>query len=195
MPDPTERPLSLREWVVLCIVCEGPTHGFALGKLFSRGGSLGRVWQVSRLAVYGALRRLEQRGMVQWAGEQRTNLGPDRSLVTATRAGRKAAREWLRKPVAHGRDVRSELLMKLALLDRAGADPRQLLRDQRAEFAPLAAVLADRVQVTTGMEHTLALWRREAMSATMQFLDEAAGQAELASTPDLGRSSSIPCVT
>jgi hypothetical protein len=27
---------------------------------------------------------------------------------------------WLRTPVAHGRDVRSELMIKLALLDRAG---------------------------------------------------------------------------
>jgi PadR family transcriptional regulator AphA len=187
MPDPSERPLSLREWVVLCVVCEGPTHGFALGKLFPRDGSLGRVWQVPRLAIYGALRRLERRGLVQWAGEQRTNLGPDRSLVTATRAGRREAKAWLRTPVAHGRDVRSELLMKLALLDRAGADPRELLRDQRAQFAPLATVLADRVQAASGMEHALALWRHETMSATMQLLDEAAGQAEPASTPELGR--------
>lgn len=32
-----------------------------------------------------------------------------------------------------------------------------LLREQRAEFAPLAAALANRVDATTGIEHTLAL--------------------------------------
>lgn len=67
----------------------------------------------------------------------------------------------------HGRNVRSELMMKLALLDRAGGGPRDLLRKQRAQFGPLAAALADRVQATTGIEHELALWRHRATSATM----------------------------
>jgi hypothetical protein len=35
-----------------------------------------------------------------------------------------------------------------------------LLREQRAEFAPLAAALANWVAATTGIEHTLALWRQ-----------------------------------
>ena len=117
--------------------------------------------------------RLEWLGLVQMAGEQRTSQGPARSLVEATRAGRTAARGWLHTPIAHGRDVRSELMIKLALLERAGDDPRQLLGEQRAKLGPLAAALADRVHATAGIEHTLALWRHKAMSATMQFLDDA----------------------
>jgi len=62
--------------------------------------------------------------------------------------------------------------MKLALLDRAGADPRGLLNAEVAEFAPRAAALADRVHTTTGTDHTLALWRHQAMSATIQFLND-----------------------
>ncbi len=80
----------------------------------------------------------------------------------------------------HGRDVRSELLIKLALLERAGGDPCELLRKQHATFAALAAALADRVHASTGTEHTLALWRHKAMSATMQFLADVTRQAELA---------------
>jgi imidazolonepropionase-like amidohydrolase len=72
--------------------------------------------------------------------------------------------------------------MKLALLDRAGADPQGLLNAQVAEFAPLAAALDDRVNVTTGTDHTPALWRHQAMSATIQFLNDAALQAELTLT-------------
>ena len=159
MPEPGEQQLLLSDWLVLCVVCEQPTHGYAVARLFSHGGSLGRVWQVSRLAVYGAMRRLERLGLVQMAGQQHTSQGPARSLVKATRAGQTAAKRWLRTPVMHGRDVRSQLMIKLALLDRAGDDPRQLLREQRAEFGPLAAALADRVHATTGTEHTLALWR------------------------------------
>jgi hypothetical protein len=71
-------------------------------------------------------------------------------------------------------------MIKLALLDRAGEDPRDLLREQRAQFSPLAAELAGQVHATTGTEHTLALWRHEVMSAIMQFLDEAAQLAEVA---------------
>lgn len=174
MPGPGERPLSLKEWLVLCLVCEEPTYGFAIAGLLSRNGSLGQVCQVSKPAIYRALLRLEQLDLVQMAGEQQTHTGPARSLVKATRAGRSAARAWLRKPVARGRDVRVELMLKLALLDRAGDDPTDLLKQQRAEFGPLAAVLADRVHATTGIEHTVALWRHESMSATIQFLDEMA---------------------
>jgi len=177
VPDPGEQQLLLSDWLVLCVVCEKPTHGYVMAGLFSRGGSLGRIWQVSKLAVYAAMRRLEQLGLVQLAGVEHTSRGPARSLVKATRAGQAAAGEWLCTPVAHGRDVRSELMMKLALLDRGGGDPRELLRRQRAEFGPLVEALADRVHATTGTEHTVALWRHKAMSAIMQFLDNGTRQA------------------
>jgi DNA-binding PadR family transcriptional regulator len=176
VPDPGERQLSLFDWLALCVICEQPTYGFAIAGLFSHEGSLGRVWQVSKPAVYAAMARLERLGLVQMAREQHTSQGPTRSLVKATRAGRTAATGWLYKPVAHGRDVRSELMIKLALLERAGADPSDLLREQRAQFGPLAAALADQVHTTTGIEHTLALWRRRAMSAIMQFPDDAIRQ-------------------
>lgn len=169
------RPLSLPEWLVLCIVCERPTPGPAVTRLLSHHGSLGRIWHVSPPAIDRAMRRLTRLGFVQMA-RQHTGRGPDRWLVTATRTGHRAARGWLRKPVTHGGDVRPELMLKLALLDRIGRDPRDLLREQRAEFAPLAAALASQVDATTGTEHTLALWRHKTMSATMQFLDDAARQ-------------------
>jgi DNA-binding PadR family transcriptional regulator len=182
MPDPGARQLRLSDWLVLCVVCEEPTHGFAVAGLFSREGSLGRVWQVSKPAVYATTRRLERLGLVQLAGEQHTSQGPARSLAKATPAGQTAAAKWLRTPVMHGRDVRSELMIKLALLARAGGDPCELLREQHAMFDPLAAALADRVHATTGTEHTLALWRHKAISATMQFLADMTRQTELTLT-------------
>jgi len=176
----SDRPLSLPEWLVLCLVCEQPTYGFAVAGLLTRAGRLGRIWPVSKPAIYRAVLRLERLGLVQVNGQQHASPGPERLLVTATRPGCTAAKGWLRQPVTHGRDVQPELMLKLALLDRAGSDPRELLTGQRAEFGPLAAALASRVEATTGFDHTLALWRHQAMSATMQFLDEAAQQAEMA---------------
>jgi PadR family transcriptional regulator AphA len=180
MPYRSDRPLSLPEWLVLCLVCEQPTYGFAVAGLLSRDGRLGRIWHVSKPAIYRAMLRLERLGLVQVAGQQHTSQGPDRLLVTATQPGRRAAKGWLRQPVIHARDVQPELLLKLALLDRAGGDPRGLLREQRAEFGALAAALASQVEASTGFEYTLALWRHQAMSAAIQFLDEATQQAELA---------------
>jgi len=180
MRYPSDRPLSLPEWLVLCLVCEQPTYGFAVAGLLSPQGRLGRIWHVPKPAIYQAVLRLERLGLVQVAGQQLTSQGPDRLLVTATQPGCRAARWWLRAPVRHGREVQPELMLKLALLDRAGSDPRELLSEQRAEFGPLAAALASQVEATTGIEHTLALWRHQAMSATLQFLDDVAQQAELA---------------
>ena len=78
----------------------------------------------------------------------------------------------------HARDVRSELMVKLALLDRAGSDSRALVLAQLARLLPVAAALDDQLRATTGFEHTLVLWRHKAMTATMRFLqDLTAGHA------------------
>jgi DNA-binding PadR family transcriptional regulator len=170
MPGPGVPKLSLSEWLVLCLIREKPTHGFAIATLLGSGGPLGQVWRVPKPVIYRAIQRLERLGLVQSAGEEHTGQGPVRSLTQVTAAGRRAAADWLRRPVAHARDVRSELLVKLALLDRAGADPQTLLLAQRAQLAPIVTALDDRLKSAEGFEHTLALWRHETMAATMRFL-------------------------
>ncbi len=171
MTEPGERSLSLAEWLVLCLVREEPRHGFALARLLASSGSLGRVWRVPKPVIYRALQRLEQLGLVWTAEQQPSSQGPVRSLIEATPAGRDAAARWLTRPAEHTRDVRSELLVKLALLDRAGADPGPLLEAQREHLAPVAEALHDRLGEAEGFDRTLALWRYETVSATVRFLD------------------------
>ena len=171
--------LSLAEWLVLCLVREQPTYGLVLVGLLGRGGSLGRIWYVPKATVYLALQRLERQGLIRTTGEQRTSQGPVRSLYQATPAGEAAAAAWLGTPVQHPRDVRSELMVKLALLDRSRTDSRDLLRAQLARLLPVAAALEDRLRATTGFEHTLVLWRHEAMTATLRFLQALAAQDEV----------------
>jgi hypothetical protein len=77
--------------------------------------------------------------------------------------------------VDHPRDIRSELLVKLALRDRIGTDNSDLLRRQHAQLAPISAALTDRLRAATCLQRTLALWRSESLSATLRFL-EATGQ-------------------
>jgi PadR family transcriptional regulator AphA len=167
--------LSLSEWAVLCLVCEHETYGLAVVALLARNGDLGQIWYVPKAMVYRALERLEQFGYTCAIGQEPSSHGPLKSLCQATPAGRRAASAWLDRPVDHPRDVRTELLIKLALRDRIGADASELLRQQHAQLAPIAVVLSDRLRSATGLQHTLALWRSESISATLRFL-EAKGQ-------------------
>jgi DNA-binding PadR family transcriptional regulator len=168
-----ERRLSLAEWLVLCLVREEPTYGLVVAGLLDYNGSLGRVWYVPKGTVYRAVQRLEVLGLIRTAGRQRASQGgPDRSLLKATPAGRAAAQAWLSTPVEHARDVRSELLVKLALLDRAGSDSRALVQAQLTRLLPAAAALDDQLSATTGFEHTLVLWRHGALTATVRFLQD-----------------------
>jgi DNA-binding PadR family transcriptional regulator len=166
--------LSLAEWVVLCLVCEQPTHGWAVAALLARDSDLGQIWQIQKSMVYRAMDRLEQLGYVRMIGKEPSSHGPVKSLSRATPAGERAAEGWLGRPVEHPRDVRSELLIKLALRERIGADSSELLRRQHAQLAPIAAVLRERLDHATGVQHTLALWRSESISATLHFLEATA---------------------
>src|SRR5580658_1550460 len=163
--------LPLHEWIVLSLVREGPTHGSALVSLLSQDGELGRIWHVYKAAVYRGLDRLTDLGLIVSAGEEPSRQGPIRYLVKITSAGRAAAGSWLHRPVQHTRDIRSELLVKLALLHRSGTDPHELLAAQRALLIPIADALGERAASAAGFDRTLVLWRYETASATVRFLD------------------------
>jgi PadR family transcriptional regulator AphA len=171
MLQPPGRGLPLAAGLVLCLINEGPTHGFAIAHLLARDGSLGRVWHVDKPVIYRAAQRLEHLGLITVSDKQPSRRGAALSRLQITPDGRHAAEVWLRQPVGHPRDIRSELLVKLALLDRAGVDPRELLQAQRGQLAPIADALASRMHTTTGHDHALALWRHESVSATLRFLD------------------------
>jgi DNA-binding PadR family transcriptional regulator len=162
-------PLSLAEWVVLAVVGERPTHGFPIAQLTADSGDLGRVWHVPRPVVYRSLTRLANAGLIGENGNE-SGRGPQRTIYAITPAGREAVRCWLETPVEHVRDVRSHLLMKLALLYRAGADPAGLLQRQRDVLAPIALAMAAERPATAGFEATLVAWRRASAAAAISFL-------------------------
>lgn len=172
--------LSLAEWLVLCLISEAPSHGFALARTLSEDGELGKIWRVPKPVIYRALQRLETVGLVETVELQPSSEGPVRSLVDITQAGRYAGAAWLATPARHNRDIRSELLMKLALLDRAGADPSTLLAAQRAQLEPIADALQAALTRTTGFDRTIILWRWQTVAATLRFVDDALREATTA---------------
>jgi DNA-binding PadR family transcriptional regulator len=168
--------LSLAEWVVLAVICERPTHGFAIGQITAPDGELGRIWQIPRPLVYRAIGRLEEAGLIA-ADAVEPGRGPQRTIYRAAGPGKRAAARWLDTPVQHVRDVRSQLLLKLALLDRVGRDSTDLLRRQRSLLEPIAqAMAADRPE-QTGFDAILLAWRRATAAATLSFLDDVTSAA------------------
>jgi DNA-binding PadR family transcriptional regulator len=163
--------MSPGEWAVLGLIAERPRHGFAVRKALGPDGEVGRVWSLPGPLVYRALTTLQARGLAEVVGAERSDVGPQRTLVTATHAGRDALLVWLREPVEHLRDFRSLFMLKLALLDRAGQPPGALLAAQRERVEPIVAALEELARTSAGFDRTLATWRLESARAAVRFLD------------------------
>jgi PadR family transcriptional regulator AphA len=163
--------LSLPEWTVLAVVDEHPTHGFAIAQLTASGGELGRIWHIPRPVIYRSIGRLLDLGLLAPEAVE-SGRGPQRTLYSVTPAGHEAVRHWLDTPVAHIREVRSHLLLKLALLDRAGGDASGLLVRQKAALEPIAQAILAEQPGSHSFDATLLAWRRATTCATMSFLEE-----------------------
>lgn len=167
--------LTLPEWLVLAILAQQPAHGFAVAQQTAPSGDLGRVWQIPKAVVYRSIGRLLEAGLITPEGVE-PGLGPQRTVYAVTPEGQERAREWLRTPVAHVREIRSQFLLKLALLDRAGEDPGDLLRRQRAALEPIARAIEARQEECGGFDAVLLAWRRSTVQAALDFLDAIGGR-------------------
>jgi PadR family transcriptional regulator AphA len=163
--------LTTGEWAVLSLVDEGPTHGFAVARAMAPGGEVGRVWAMRRPLVYRTLEQLEGRELTRVAGSEASATGPPRTLIESTEAGARMVGEWLREPVEHLRDARSELMLKLLFLDRRSADPAPLLSAQREWLVVREDELRAGMEEAEGFARTLALWRAENAAAAIRFVD------------------------
>ena len=169
--------MALAEWTVLVLLSQRPAHGFAVSQLTAPDGELGRIWRIPRPVVYRAIGRLLDAGFITPESVE-PGLGPQRTIYTVTPQGREAAEEWLHTPVEHVREIRSQLLIKLALLHRAGRDPAGLLARQRAVLDPIAQAVQAQQGRLDGFDAILLAWRRATAAAAIGFLDEIAAKTE-----------------
>lgn len=162
-------PLLLGEWACLGILYPAPSHGFAVAARLKPEGDVGRVWSLSRALTYRSIDQLTSRGYVRAVGEEPGIAGGNRTILAVTRAGRARLRTWLRTPVPHLRDLRSELLLKLVLCDLCDIDRGALLAAQRKMAVAMCAAID--AQAAEAPDDVVALWRSEACHAALRFLD------------------------
>ena len=162
--------LSPGEWAVLGAFAEGPTHGFAIAQLLAPEGELGRVWTLPRPVVYQVIQKLLKLGLIQPRGTESSDRGPLRTVIGVTPAGRSAVRRWLKEPVDHVRDIRSLLLLKLALIDRQGGDPAALIEAQIDKVRSQLDSLTKSRRATDGFDRVILEWRIASSRATLDFL-------------------------
>jgi len=159
---------SFAEHVCLVLVSQGVGHGWALGTVLAPDGEIGRIWSLTRPLTYRAIDGLVDKGLVSRRGRS-AGLGRDRVVIALTPAGRREATRWLDTPVLHLREVRTELLVKLALRERVGLDNEPLLNAQQELFEPVIETLTS----THDTDDVVAVWRRESARAVRRFLDQA----------------------
>lgn len=160
--------LSLNEWAVLGVLVDRPRHGYDIAAELRPGSAVGDVWRLQRPVVYRGLERLEALGLVEVRGTEPGAAGGPRTIYGPTRRGHAAVRSWLVTPVAHLRDVRSALLLKLVLLDRLERDRGPLVQAQRTAFADQLRELAVRPR----RRDVISTWRHHSAQAVDAFLGE-----------------------
>jgi DNA-binding PadR family transcriptional regulator len=156
---------------VLALLCERPSHGWALAAQLSPHGELGSVWTMGRPLVYRSLEILGERGLIEASGHERGARGPNRTIFRATRTGRDVLRRWLEQPVDRVRDVRSLLLLKLVFAERLGIDARPMLAAEHDAITTSIAALEARMRLSVGTEEILLRFRLESTRAVQRFVE------------------------
>jgi DNA-binding PadR family transcriptional regulator len=167
MAAPAHSDLSLAEAVCLALVVREPTHGWSIVKALAPESDVGRIWSLSRPLTYRALGALAEAGLIEPQGSEAGG-GPPRTIWRATAKGKRASRAWLRRPVEHPRDMRTEFLLKVAL----GAPAGDLAHAQLDAFAPVFAGL--RRAANANRADLVARWRLESAEAIRRFLQSLA---------------------
>ncbi len=151
---------------------EQALHGYMLTTLVER--RLGPAWGVTRQSVYGALRRLEEEGLVSSAstpGASRGGHGHGRQIYTATTSAEAALAAWMEGPV--GREpVRVVLQAKIAV-SRAQDAPRLL-----SALDAYERECFELLRRTNEAEVPIGSWAALAINLTRAAVDEGL-QAEL----------------
>ncbi|MFD4866965.1 PadR family transcriptional regulator [Streptomyces sp. NPDC058412] len=163
--------LPLAEWIVLAVMAERPSHGFAVAALTAEGAEIGEFWYISRPMVYRSITRLAERGLITPVGAEESNRGPQRMIYAATRSAKTTVSRWLGEPVTDLFDVRADLTCKLLLLRRRATSPTRLVERQRVVIDEIEESLRAKEHAGDHLTRAIYAWRLEHVRAARRFLD------------------------
>ncbi|MCK9495533.1 MAG: PadR family transcriptional regulator [Dehalococcoidia bacterium] len=127
-----DRELLPGEYAALGLLALDPAHGYELHRRW-QASPLAEVLPVEQSVLYGYLRTLDRRGLLDWE-EHRVGNRPVRKIYEPNEAGWELLRAWLRAPVHRLRDVRLDLLLKLYVLDTLDPRAERALLDRQVEI-------------------------------------------------------------
>ncbi|MEU2953978.1 PadR family transcriptional regulator [Streptomyces xanthochromogenes] len=171
MAKPDQPDLPLAEWIVLALVAERPSHGFAIASLTAEGTEIGEFWYISRPMVYRSITRLVERGLITPVGAEESDRGPQRMIYATTRSAKTAVSRWLSEPVAHLRDIRADFTSKLLLLQRRDISPARLVERQRLVLDEIEESLRTKEHTGDHLARAIYAWRLDLVSAARRLLD------------------------
>jgi len=165
--------MSVRH-ALLGLLARRPRHGYELRAALEAMVGGEENWDVKPAQVYTTLERLAGAKLVTVEAIEKES-GPERRVYAITPAGQAALRQWFASGVerSHQRD---ELFLKLMLcLISQEADPRQVIRAQRAElYRELHAITTQRngLNPRTQLARILLLSKAEMhLEAELRWLD------------------------
>jgi DNA-binding PadR family transcriptional regulator len=127
-----QSPLAI-EHALLGFLRQSPMHGYEIHQRLSDPNGLGVVWHIKQSYFYALLTRLENENLIVIASLQSQDFRPPRKVFALTPSGEKAYLNWVQSPVAHGRDVRLNFLIKFFFAQREGNEVvARLLERQKA---------------------------------------------------------------
>jgi len=138
------RQLTSFEHILLGLICLAPSSGYDLKRIFAVT-PMG-IYQPSSGALYPALRRLEQKGLIQAQGpsERAGQSARNRRVYEPTQPGLAIHTSWLRAPVEPATVARDLGLHLMRFVMMEHLFPREdVLRFLRTLAAALAALIAE----------------------------------------------------
>ncbi len=146
MPEFTRSPAAL---VVLNLLCERPRHPYAL-RILIRERGIGAVVKMGSASIYDAVKRLERAGFITASETSREGRRPERTVYSATEAGRDELQLWMAELLAEPVEEYPQFGAALAFVIGLGRDATvQLLRMRVVRLESLIAADAAAHQLLT----------------------------------------------
>ncbi len=123
-------PAITLEYILLGLLKDQPTHGYALFEKLQNTPELALIWKVKRSKFYYFLDKLAGEGLLSLSIQAQDG-SPDRKVYQLTEAGSRTFKYWREEPVLLSRFMRISFMAKLYFALQAGREEgRELIARQ-----------------------------------------------------------------